>query len=134
MNIVIKRIFCGENYSIGRLFLDGKYFCDTLEDTVRPAGVKVPGQTAVPAGTYGLELNKSPRFGRVIPLLVEVPGFTGVRIHAGNCATDTEGCILVGFNQIKGRLVGSRATETRLCEKLQEVAAKGEKLEITIEG
>ena len=134
MNIVIKRIFCGENYSIGRLFLDGKYFCDTLEDTVRPAGVKVPGQTAVPAGMYGLELNKSPRFGRVIPLLVEVPGFTGVRIHAGNCAADTEGCILVGFNQIKGRLVGSRATEKRLCEKLQEVADKGEKLEITIEG
>lgn len=134
MNIVIKRIFCGENYSIGRLFLDGKYFCDTLEDTVRPAGVKVPGQTAVPAGTYRLELNKSPRFGRVIPLLVEVPGFTGVRIHAGNCAADTEGCILVGFNQIKGRLVGSRATEKRLCEKLQEVADKGEKLEITIEG
>ena len=118
MNIVIKRIFCGENYSIGRLFLDGKYFCDTLEDTVRPAGVKVPGQTAVPAGTYGLKLNKSPRFGRVIPLLVEVPGFTGVRIHAGNCAADTEGCILVGFNQIKGRLVVSRATEKRLCEKL----------------
>ena len=134
MNIVIKRIFCGENYSIGRLFLDGKYFCDTLEDTVRPAGVKVSGQTAVQAGTYGLELNKSPRFGRVIPLLVEVPGFTGVRIHAGNCAADTEGCILVGFNQIKGRLVGSRATEKRLCEKLQEVADKGEKLEITIEG
>ena len=134
MNIVIKRIFCGENYSIGRLFLDGKYFCDTLEDTVRPAGVKVPGQTAVPAGTYGLKLNKSPRFGRVIPLLVEVPGFTGVRIHAGNCAADTEGCILVGFNQIKGRLVVSRATEKRLCEKLQEAADKGEKLEITIEG
>jgi len=123
MRVKIKRIFKGPAYTVGRLSLDGKYFCDTLEDRVRPAGEKVPGQTAVPAGRYRVALTKSPRFGRVLPLVLNVPGFSGVRIHAGNSAADTEGCILVGFNQVKGRLVASRATLARLLEKLTTAVA-----------
>ncbi len=126
MDIEIKRIFTGPEYTIGRLSLNGRYFCDTLEDSVRAPGEKIPGKTAVPAGRYKVVMNASPRFGRVLPLLADVPGFTGVRIHAGNTAADTQGCILVGFNQIKGRLTASRATEKRLCEKLLPAAQAGE--------
>lgn len=132
MDIGIKRIFKGPEYTIGRLSLDGKYFCDTLEDTVRAAGEKLPGQTAIPQGKYKVILNASPRFKRVLPLLLDVPGFTGVRIHAGNSAADTEGCILVGFNQIKGRLTASRATLDRLCEKLLAAVQNGENIWLEI--
>nr|QGT50654.1 hypothetical protein Elusimicrob1349_1240 [uncultured Elusimicrobia bacterium] len=125
MQIKIKRIFKGPAYTIGRLELAGKYFCDVLEDCVRPAGEKVPGQTAVPPGRYRVVLTESPRFKCVLPLVLDVPGFSGVRIHAGNCAADTEGCLLVGFNQVKGRLVASRATLARLMEKLTEGSEKG---------
>lgn len=132
MDIVIKRIFKGPQYTIGRMSLDGQYFCDTLEDVVQPAGEKVPGKTAVPAGKYAVILNASPRFGRVLPLLLDVPGFQGVRIHAGNTAADTQGCILVGFNQIKGRLVASRSMEKRLCEKLLAAVRDGENIGLEI--
>ena len=121
MKITINRIFKGAEYTIGRLALDGKYFCDTLEDRVRTNGEKVRGQTAIPAGNYEVILNWSPRFKRVLPMVLDVPGFSGVRIHAGNCAEDTEGCVLVGFNQVKGRLVASRHTLERMMEKLLRV-------------
>lgn len=132
MNIKIKRIFKGPSYTIGRLELDGKYFCDTLEDCVRPAGVKVRGLTAIPAGNYEVILNWSPRFKRVLPLVLDVAGFSGVRIHAGNCAADTEGCVLVGFNQVKGRLVASRPTLDRLMEKLLAAVKAGGKIWLEI--
>ena len=84
MNIIIKRIFKGPNYTIGKLSIDGKYFCDTLEDTVRKPGVKIPGKTAIPAGKYKIKLTVSLRFGKLMPRLMDVPGFTGVLIHSGN--------------------------------------------------
>lgn len=118
MDIAIKRIYKGAEYTIGRLSIDGKYFCDTLEDTVRSPGVKVRGKTAVPAGRYRVVITESPRFKRILPLLVDVPNFEGVRIHPGNTAEDTEGCLLVGFNQVKGKVVASRATFQKLFEKL----------------
>lgn len=132
MQIKINRIFKGAEYSIGRLALDGKYFCDTLEDRVRTNGEKVRGETAIPAGNYEVILNWSPRFKCVLPMVLGVPGFSGVRIHAGNCAADTEGCVLVGFNQVKGRLVASRPTLARLMEKLLAAVQAGGKIWLEI--
>ncbi len=128
MDIEIKRIYKGAEYTIGRLSIDGKYFCDTLEDTVRAPGVKVRGKTAVPAGRYRVVLDESPRFKRILPLLVDVPNFEGVRIHPGNTAEDTEGCLLVGFNQVKGKVVASRATFQKLFEKLWAADQAGEEI------
>ncbi len=128
MDIAIKRIYKGAEYTVGRLSIDGKYFCDTLEDTVRAPGVKVRGKTAVPAGRYRVVLTESPRFKRILPLLVDVPNFEGVRIHPGNTAKDTEGCLLVGFNQVKGKVVASRATFQKLFEKLWAADQAGEEI------
>ncbi len=128
MDIEIKRIYKGAEYTVGRLSIDGKYFCDTLENTVRAPGVKVRGKTAVPAGRYRVVLTESPRFKRILPLLVDVPNFEGVRIHPGNTAEDTEGCLLVGFNQVKGKVVASRATFQKLFEKLWAADQAGEEI------
>ena len=114
MKLFLKRIYKGPEYTIGRLYIDGKYFCDTLEDTVRPDGMKVYGKTAIPAGTYKVELTPSLKFQRLMPLICDVPNFSGVRIHAGNTAEDTDGCVLVGFNKIKGKVINSRETFAKL--------------------
>lgn len=126
MKLTLKRIFKGENYTIGKLHIDGEYFCDTLEDAIRD--IKVYGETAIPAGTYKVTITLSLRFRRWLPLLHDVPYFEGVRIHRGNTAEDTHGCILVGQNKIKGQLVNSAYTEIELMKRL-----KGEKdIEIEI--
>ena len=132
MKIILKRIFKGPDYTIGRMSIDGKYFCDTLEDTVRAPGVKIPGKTAIPAGKYKIKLTESLRFKKLMPRLENVPGFTGVLIHSGNTAEDTEGCILVGRNRVKGKVLDSRETFARLF-RLLFVAERGrETLEIEI--
>lgn len=132
MNITVKRIFKGPKYTIGKLSIDGHYFCDTLEDTVRPAGVKIPGRTAIPAGKYQIEITESIRFNRLMPIIKDVPGFTGVLIHAGNTAEDTEGCILVGRNRVKGKVLDSRETFQKLFKILIVAVRGGENLEIEI--
>ena len=132
MQIKIKRIFKGPDYTIGRLSIDGKYFCDTLEDTVRAPGVKIPGKTAIPAGKYKIKLTESLRFGRLMPRLENVPGFTGVLIHSGNTAEDTEGCILVGKNRVKGKVLDSRETFQKLLRLLFVAERGGEALEIEV--
>lgn len=132
MNIIIKRIFKGPDYTIGKLSIDGKYFCDTLEDTVRVPGVKIPGKTAIPTGKYKIKLTESLRFGKLMPRLENVPGFTGVLIHSGNTAEDTEGCILVGKNRVKGKVLDSRETFARLFKLLFVSARGGETLEIEV--
>jgi len=114
MNLELKRIALKPTYTIGKLYIDGKYFCDTLEDTVRPAGVKIKGQTAIAAGTYKVEMTMSNRFKRVLPLLIGVPNFEGIRIHRGNTDIDTEGCILVGENKVVGKVINATATEQEL--------------------
>lgn len=93
---------------------------------------KVKGQTAIPAGRYQIVLTYSPRFKRILPLLLDVPQFTGVRIHRGNTAKDTEGCILVGFNREVGKVLDSAVTEQRLMAVLQNAVNKGEQIFITI--
>lgn len=130
MKLLLKRIAKMEKYTIGKLYIDGKYFSDTLEDTDRNltstmskdkiVKVKVYGKTAIPTGTYVVDMNTvSPKFGKrswaqpyegKVPRLQDVPGYEGVLIHPGNTADDTSGCILVGRNKVKGQVVESQNT------------------------
>ena len=124
MKLTLKRIALRETYTIGRLYIDGEYFCDTCEDKVRPNGQKVQGETAIPYGTYRIMITKSGRFKKMLPELLDVPYFTGIRIHSGNTAKDSEGCILVGRNTIPGTVTQSRATMTKLMAKLEPACEK----------
>ena len=143
MQILIQRHALKEGYTIGRMEINGKYFCDTLEDTDRGlresmteaeiAALKVKGATAIPTGTYRIDMQtRSPRFGRVLPRLVSVKGFAGVLIHSGNTAADTEGCILVGENRERGKVLNSRATLESLLVFVRAAQAEGEEIELTI--
>lgn len=127
MKIKVDRIYKGESYTIGKMYLNGEYFCDTLEDAIRP--VKIPNETAIPAGTYKVEVTYSPRFKRNLPLLIDVPNYTGIRIHEGSNKDHTSGCILVGFNTSKGILSDSRKISDQLTEKLKSLS---EPIEIEI--
>lgn len=121
MKLELKRIALKDTYTIGRLYIDGEYFCDTLEDKVRDLSQekKVPGETAIPAGTYKVIVNDSPRFKRKLPRLLNVPHFDGILIHRGNTPEDTSGCILVGENKQIGRVINSTIYEERLVELLK---------------
>lgn len=110
MEITVNRINLTPEYTEGEMLLDGQPFCATLEDTVRPAGIKVPGETAIPAGRYKLIMSYSKRFKKIMPLLLNVPGFEGIRIHSGNTAKDSTGCILVGKYATPGVIKESRVT------------------------
>lgn len=102
MNLILKRIHYGEDFTVGKLFENDRFICYTLEDKVRevkgePVALwKVMAQTAIPVGVYPVIITMSTRFKTRLPLLMDVPGFSGVRIHTGNSSVDTEGCILVG--------------------------------------
>ena len=111
------------------------YLCDTLEPTWRDyknGGRKIPGRSAIPEGRYLVLISWSPKFKQWLPLLWNVPKFTGVRIHAGNTVEDTEGCILVGKNQHVGSLVDSRIWVHRLKQEITNAHERGEKVYITI--
>ena len=120
VRIKIDRRYKKEGYTIGLLYVDGRLWCNTLEDTVRPDGVKIQGQTAIPAGVYNVCLTPSPKFKRSLPLLENVPNFTGIRIHAGNTAKDTEGCILVGENTQRGMVLNSRYWEKKIVDYIAD--------------
>jgi len=120
MKLKLTRIFKAETYTIGRLYIDGEFFCDVLEDKVRdlPKEEKVWGQTAIPYGTYKIIINYSNRFKRDLPRLLNVPYFDGILIHPGNTAVDTHGCLLVGINTEKGKVTQSRITFDKLFAKI----------------
>lgn len=136
MELQVQRIAKKSAYTIGRLYVNGERFCDTLEDCVRKIGAggkgKIKGKTAIPAGRYLITLTRSPRFKRVLPLLHDVPYFEGVRIHAGNTAADTDGCILVGENKKVGMVLNSRATEESLMQVLLAAQAAGDTITIEV--
>ena len=130
MDLTLIRDQLSSKSSIGTLSIDGKFECFTLEDAVRP--VKIKGLTAVPYGAYEVIISWSARFSRQLPLLLDVPHFDGIRIHAGNTDADTEGCILVGQSRTRDKISKSKAALSALFEKL-EAASKTEKIFISIE-
>lgn len=139
MKLTLKRIALKPTYTIGKLYIDNHYFCDTLEDKVRDLNKdgdlndvgegKVAGQTAIPYGTYKVTMDvQSPKFSQrasyawckgYLPRLLNVPHFEGIMIHAGNDATHTAGCILVGENRVKGQVLNSMNTLKRLYDILK---------------
>lgn len=143
MILTLRRIAKKPDYTIGKLYIDGEHFCDTLEDTDRGLSqgqsvdalrrMKIKSSTAIPIGRYKITLSVvSPRFGSRaqyksiggrLPRLLDVPAFEGVLIHIGNTAKDTEGCILVGENKVVGKVINSTATFNRLYDRLKR--AKG---------
>lgn len=133
MELRVERLWPRENYTVGRLYVNNEFFSNTLEDKERDLSSepKVYGETAIPKGKYKVVYNYSPKFGRNLPRLLNVPYFEGILIHPGNTAKDSLGCILVGKNTSKGMLSGSRYTSDKLNELIDAAQRKGE--EITIE-
>lgn len=144
MKITLKRKFLGPSYTIGDLFIDGHFFCHTIEDKVRdlpakctraPVGLnctckeKVYAQTAIPTGTYKVTMEYSPKFKRFLPLLHNVPHFLGILIHSGTDENSSAGCIIVGMNKVKGKVVESRKTS----DTLNQILCKAKDITITIE-
>ena len=129
MKIKLVRIAFKETYTIGKLYVDGQYVCDTIEDKDRGLDNsmtvneilrrKIKGQTAIPTGHYNIEITYSPKYKRMMPLLLGVKGYSGIRIHSGNTAKDTEGCLLVGKNTQVGMVTESRNTYQRLFAMMQ---------------
>lgn len=127
-DITIKRIAYRPTYTIGKLYVNGNYVCDTLEDKDRGLDdtlsedyinkIKVFGKTAIPAGKYNVSITYSPHFKKNLPLVTNVKGFDGIRIHSGNTDKDTLGCILVGYNSVTGKVINSKEALAKLMSKL----------------
>lgn len=131
MNLLILRKTVTDRSTIGKLYVDGQFECFTLEDV--PRAEKVAGETCIPVGVYPVKITYSPRFKRDLPLLLNVPGFEGVRIHTGNSAKDTDGCILVG--QLAGADViwQSQLAFNSLFSKLKAAQAKGDEIKLEVQ-
>lgn len=142
MKIEVKRIAKRSTYTIGKMYIDGNYFCDTLEDVDRGINqkdsldtikkIKIVGATAIPTGTYKVIVNMSPKFQRNLPRLIDVPGFEGILIHRGNTDKDTAGCILVGDNKVVGKVINSTPYETKLVDILSKAQAVNDAITISI--
>lgn len=154
MKLLLDRKWKKEDYTIGKLYIDGVPFCETLEDKDRGLktsmtleeirGIKKPAITAIPTGTYKVRMDvvsnkysKSAWYvknchGARVPRLMNVPGYDGILIHSGNTAENTEGCILVGQNKVKGQVINSKDTFLQLYNKMYAAYQKGETIEITI--
>lgn len=153
MELKLKRIALRDTYTIGRLSINGKYLCDTVEDRTRDINKdgdlndvgegKVYGKTAIPYGKYEVTMKvQSPKYSQrasyawckgYLPRLLKVPHFEGILIHSGNDATHSAGCILVGENKVKGQVINSMATLKRLIPMLKHASDNNEKIWITIE-
>ena len=138
MEVMIIREIFSDQYTHGRLYINNVFECYTLEDTDRHLEIditkKIKGKSAIPlpdAGGYNVEITKSFRFGRMMPLVEDVPGFSGIRIHSGNTSEDTDGCILVGNARGNDRVLDSRSAYSKLFAKLTN-ALKAEKVRLRI--
>lgn len=139
MKLVLKRIAFKPTYTIGKLYVDGIYECDVIEDCDRGLDdsmseseiikKKIYGQTAIPSGTYDVVITYSPKYKKNMPLILGVKGYSGIRIHSGNTAKDTLGCLIVGKNKEVGKVLESRATYNALFKKL---SSTNEKIKIQI--
>ena len=145
MELTLIRKHFAEKYTIGKLYADGVYICDTIEDVIRElydknhdgdfddsGEGKVYGKTAIPYGRYKVLVTQSMRLKRRLPILLQVPGFTGIRIHGGKNETWSEGCILVGMNEVKGQLVNWAYWEQYVVKLIDGATYRGEKCYITI--
>ena len=153
MEIIIRRTAFKEGYTIGNLYIlpeqvnneekaVPEWFCNTMEPTTRKLTSRMPltiirrhkiiGKTAIPTGRYRILITRSRRFGRWLPLLMNVKGFEGIRIHAGNKPEDTRGCILPGFNRRKGYVLDSTRCVLTLVKMMTEAMEKGEKVFVTV--
>lgn len=141
MKLRLERLWPKKDYTVGRLYVDDRLFCNTLEDRIvdkNKNGVfdgdekKVYGESAIPYGTYKIIYNWSPKFGRNLPRLLNVPHFEGILIHPGNTAAGSAGCILVGKNTEVGRLTNSRYISDELNKLIDEAQRKGEPITIEI--
>jgi hypothetical protein len=126
MNVTLERDIFGNEWTQGKLYIDGAFFCYTLEDRDRwlesktLSEGKVYGKTAIPRGKYVVQLTHSNRFRKILPLLLDVPNFTGIRIHAGNTHADTDGCILLGMDRTRNGTVTQSQVAMSSFMKLME--------------
>ena len=135
MKLVLKRDFFTTESTIGVLSIDGDFQCFILEDVDRKleaGGKKIYGQTAIPRGIYPVSISYSPRFRKPLPLLSGVPGFEGIRIHSGNTAADTEGCLIVGASRTLNRVNTSRDAFSRLFTRIKAALDGGSRVSIEI--
>lgn len=135
MNLLVIRNGFTNTSTEGELYVDGKLECYTLEDTVRPVGVKIYGETAIPCGRYRVTWYYSPHFKKWLPLLLNVPGFSYVEIHSGNKPADTKACILVGDDRttLTDAWIGqSKKAESRLVTQIKAALDRHEEVWITI--
>lgn len=118
MTLRIEREPSVDGVTLGRLYVNDAFFCYTLEDGVRD--VKVAGETAIPFGHYRVVVDLSQRFGKLMPRLLDVPGFSGIRMHSGNTIADTSGCILLGMTRGRDQIGASRAAIDLFLPRLQK--------------
>lgn len=153
MELLLKRTALKDTYTIGKLYINGTYFCDTIEDKVRDLNKdgdlndvgegKIPSLTSIPYGKYEITLKvQSPKYSLrtnyswckgYLPRLINVPHFEGILIHAGNTAEDSAGCIIVGENKVKGQVINSMVTLKRLYSCLKEASDRNENIYIKLE-
>ena len=134
MRLTLIRIANRPSYCIGKLYIDGVYFSDVIEDTDRGLDdsmyendilkLKVKGETAIPTGIYTITITYSPKYKKMMPLINNVKGYNGIRIHSGNTSKDTEGCLIVGKNKEVGKVLDSRVTYNALFKRLQQAKDK----------
>lgn len=145
LELAVRRKYFKPTYTIGDFTADGKFLCNTLEDPIRdlqdfnhdgdfndPGEGKIYGQTAIPCGRYTVTVSMSPKLKRRLPLIHNVPGFTGIRIHKLKTANGTEGCVGVGENKVKGQLINGEQWENVIIDLIDEATKRGDKCFITI--
>lgn len=132
MRVDVVRYDFSDRRTIGKLAIDGLFQCYSLEDAVRD--VKIAGETAIPAGTYRVVITESQRFKMPLPLLLDVPNFTGVRIHSGNTAADTAGCILVGLQREADTIRESHLAMGIVFDKIKKALEANDTVTLTIRG